>query len=74
MKNEIKLLRLDYDLKSISEQKLAIIMMEVCAVHKECSHSIPKSANDAWIRVEYVAKEIIRRQNIKKEQNPEKQQ
>ena len=65
MKNEIKLLRLDYDLKSISEQELAIIMMEACAVHNECSHNIPKSANEAWIRVEHVAEEIIRRRGMR---------
>lgn len=73
MKNEIKLLKLDHDLKSISEQELAVIMMEACAVYNECSHNIPESANDAWVRVEYVAEEITRRQNTKKEQNPEKQ-
>lgn len=73
MKTKIELLSLDYDLKSISEQKLATTMMEVCAVYKECAHTIPKSADDAWIRVEYVAEEIIRRQNINKELNSEKQ-
>ena len=64
MKKEIKLLKLDYDLKSISEQDLAIIMMEACAVYNECRHGIPKSANDAWIRVEHVAKEIGRRRHM----------
>ena len=65
MKSEIKLLRLDYDLKPISEQKLAVIMMEACAVYNECRHSIPTVTDDAWIRVEYVADEITRRQNMK---------
>ena len=73
MKKEIKLLKLDYDLKSISEQELAIIMMEACAVYNECRNSIPTSTDDAWIRIEHVAEEIIRRQNINKELNPEKQ-
>ena len=64
MKSEIKLLSLDYDLKLISEQKLAVIMMEACAVYNECQHSIPTLVKDAWIRVEYVAGEILLRANV----------
>ena len=63
MKSEIKLLSLDYDLKPISEKELAVIMMEACAVYNECQHSIPTATGGAWIRVEYVAQEIIRRRN-----------
>ena len=64
MKSKIKLLSLDYDLKPISEHKLAVIMMEVCAVYNECQHSIPTAIEDAWIRVEYVAEEIMRRRDM----------
>lgn len=64
MKNEIKFLNLDRDLKPISEQELAIVMMEACAVYNECQHSIPTSIEDAWTRVEYVAEEITRRHNM----------
>lgn len=64
MKGEIKLLSLDYDLKPISEMELAIIMMEACAVYNECQHGIPTSIKDAWIRVEYVAEEILLRANV----------
>ena len=63
MKSEIKLISLDYDLKPISEKELAIVMMEACAVYNECQHSIPTATKDAWIRVEYVAQEIIRRRD-----------
>ena len=64
MNYEVKLLSLDYDLKLISEQELAIIMMEACAVYNECQHGIPTSIKDAWIRVEYVAEEILSRANV----------
>ena len=64
MKGEVKLLSLDYDLKPISEQELAIIMMEACAVYNECQHSIPTATEDAWIRVEYVAEEILLRADV----------
>ena len=64
MKNKIQLLRLDYNLKPISEKELAVIMMEACAVYNECLHSIPTVADEAWIRVEYVAEEIIRRRDM----------
>ena len=64
MKSEIKLLSLDYDLKSISEHQLAITMMEACAVYNECQHGIPTAIKDAWIRVEYVAEEILLRANV----------
>ena len=64
MKSEIKLLSLDYDLKPISEKELATTMMEVCAVYNECQHGIPTSIKDAWIRVEYVAEEILMRANV----------
>lgn len=65
MKDEIKLLSLDHDLKPISEQELATTMMEVCAIYTECRHAISTATEDAWIRVEYVAEEITRRQNMK---------
>ena len=64
MKDKIKLLSLDYDLKPISEKELAVIMMEACAVYNECQHSIPTATEDAWIRVEYVAEEITRRRDM----------
>ena len=64
MKGEIKLLSLDYDLKPISEKELTIIMMEACAVYNECQHGIPTAIEDAWIRVEYVAEEILLRANV----------
>ena len=64
MADKIKLLSLDYDLKPISEQELAVIMMEACAVYNECQHSIPTSIKDAWTGVEYVAEEIIRRRDM----------
>ena len=66
MKN-IKLLSLDRDLKTIADQKLAVVMMEACAVYNEYSYSNPKKKKDAWIRVEHVAEEITERKNIKKE-------
>jgi hypothetical protein len=64
MKDKIKLLSLDQDLKPISEKELAIIMMEACAVYNECQHGIPEAIKDAWIRVEYVAEEIMLRANV----------
>ena len=64
MKDKIKLLSLDHDLKPINEKELAVIMMEACAVYNECQHSIPTSTKDAWTRVEYVAEEIIRRRDM----------
>ena len=64
MKDKIKLLSLDYDLKPISEMELAIIMMEACAVYNECQHGIPTAIKDAWTRVEYVAEEILLRANV----------
>ena len=64
MKDEIKLLSLDYDLKPISEEELAIVMMEACAVYNECQHGIPTLVKDAWTRVEYVAEEILLRANV----------
>ena len=67
MVKSIKLLSLDRDLKPITDQKLAVIMMEACAVYNEYSHSNPKKKKDAWIRVEHVAEEITKRKNIKKE-------
>ena len=51
MKDKIKLLNLDYDLKPISKQELVVIMMEACAVYNECRHSIPTSTVAAWSRV-----------------------
>lgn len=67
MKSKLKLLNLDYDLKPISEHGLFIIMMEACAVFNECQHSIPTSIEDARIRVEHVANEIIRRHDMETE-------
>ena len=64
MKGKVKLLSLDYNLKPISEQKLAVIMMEACAVYNECQHGIPTATKDAWVRVEYVSEEIIRRRDM----------
>ena len=64
MKDKLELLSLDHDLKPISEKELAIFMMEACAVYNECRHSIPTSIKDAWIRVEYVAEEILLRANV----------
>jgi hypothetical protein len=64
MEDKIQLLSLDYDLKPISNKELAITMMEACAVYNECQHSIPASTEDAWIRVEYVAEEILLRANV----------
>ena len=64
MKDKIKLLSLDYDLKPISEQELAGTMMEVCAIYIECMHGISTATGEALIRVEHVANEIIRRRDI----------
>ena len=64
MKDKIKLLSLDYDLKPISENELASTMMEVCAIYIECMHGISTATSDALIRVEHVAGEIIRRRDV----------
>ena len=61
MNDEIKLLSLGYDLKPISEQEIAGTMMEVCAIYIECIHGISTETEEARIRVEYVAEEIMRR-------------
>ena len=63
MKDEIKLLSLDYDLKPISEQELSGTMMEVCAIYIECMHGISTATGEALVRVEHVANEIIRRRD-----------
>lgn len=64
MNDEVKLLRLDYDLKPISEQELARTMMEVCAIYIECMHGISTATGEALIRVEHVANEVIRRRDV----------
>lgn len=65
MKDKVKLLSLDYDLKPISEQDLASTMMEVCAIYIECLHGISTATGDARLRVECVAGEVIRRRDMK---------
>ena len=64
MNDKIQLLSLDYDLTHESEQELAADMMKVCAIYIECRHGISTATEDAWIRVEYVANEIIRRRDV----------
>ena len=63
MTDKIQLLSLDHDLKPESEQELAADMMKVCAIYIECRHGISTATEDAWIRVESVANEIIRRRD-----------
>lgn len=51
----------------LNKKELISIMMELCAKYTIRLHDNQKSANDAWEMIEFVAEDIIRRKNIKKQ-------
>lgn len=61
MKERIRLLNPDYDLKADSDLELAQTMKELCETYAMCRYEISTATCDVWRSIVKVAREIVRR-------------